>query len=127
MKRVLSMFTLFLALPAVNLFAQPHFAVYDLYNNTDGEPLAAYQVKIKALSGNVKIVSIEGGEHFAFKDAPYFDPKAIQNATVKLAAFSTASASDLPEKRTRVVSIHIHVDGPGKVTFNLILQTAATV
>lgn len=106
--------------------AQTRFAVYDLYISPKGEPLAAYQIKIKATSGNVKIISVEGGEHPAFKEAPFFDPKAIQKQTIKLAAFSTKGAAELPARQTRVASIHIQTDRKDEVPFDLDLQVAAT-
>jgi len=107
--------------------AQSRFAIYDLFIDPQAEPLAAYQVKIKASSGHVKIISVEGGEHPAFKAAPYFVPTAIQKETIKLAAFSTVTAKELPEQQTRVASIHIQFDESEAVKFDLKLQAAATV
>jgi hypothetical protein len=106
--------------------AQTRFAVYDLYISPKVEPLAAYQIKIKATTGNVKIISVEGGEHSAFKEAPFFDPKAIQKGTIKLAAFSTKEAAELPARQTRVASIHIQTDRTDEVPFDLDLQVVAT-
>jgi len=117
---------------AVSLFtltlsAQTRFEVYDLYITPQGGPLAAYQVKIQADSKQVKIISVEGGEHSAFKEAPFFDPLAIQKETIKVAAFSTAAAKDLPEDRTRVATIHIQLNGAKEPKFKLDLQAVATV
>jgi hypothetical protein len=117
---VASLFTL-------TLSAQTRFEVYDLYINPQGGPLAAYQVKIQADRKQVKIISVEGGEHSAFKEAPFFDPLAIQKETIKLAAFSTATANDLPRGRTRVATIHIQLNGTKEPKFKLTLQAAATV
>jgi hypothetical protein len=105
---------------------QTRFAAYDLYISPKGEPLAAYQIRIKAMSGNVEIISVQGGEHSAFKEAPFFDPKAIQKGTIKLAAFSTKEAAELPTRETRVASIQIQTDRPGEVPFDLDLQAVAT-
>ena len=123
MKRIFLL--LLLGASFLNVNGQTRFAVIDLYINPKSEPLAAYQVKIKATTGKVKIISIEGGEHSAFKEAHFFDPKAIQKDVVKLAAFSTAT--DLPQIRTRVASIHIQIEGNKEPRFEVELQRAASV
>lgn len=101
------------------------FTVVDVFLNPGGEPLAAWQIDFSAKGGGVKIVGIEGGEHAAFSKPPYYDPKAIQNERVILAAFSTAGASSLPTGKTRVASVHLQVEGPGKPEFSIRLITAA--
>jgi hypothetical protein len=70
-------------------------------------------------------VGIEGGEHPAFKEPPYYDPKAMQKERVILAAFNTAKDSDLPKGKTRVATIHLQIYGPETPKFFLKLQTAA--
>jgi hypothetical protein len=87
------------------------FAAVDIFLDPNGQPLAAYQLEFFSANGQVKIVSIEGGEHPAFKDAPYYDPKAIQSERVLLAAFSTKSAAGLPTTKTRVATIHVQITG----------------
>ncbi|MHC4768662.1 MAG: hypothetical protein ACYTEI_08130, partial [Planctomycetota bacterium] len=60
--------------------------------DTGDEPLAAYQLDLRAATDNVRIVGIEGGAHPAFADPPYYDPAAIQGDRVIIGAFSTVPA-----------------------------------
>ena len=74
--------------------------------------MAAYQLKISDERAAVKILSVEGGEHASFAEAPKFDPKAIQRDVMKMAAFSLDVAEKLPSGRVRVASLHVEI-GPG--------------
>jgi len=56
----------------------------------------------------VKLVGIEGGEHAAFRDPPYYDPKAMMHERVILAALN--AGDDLPKSRTRVARLHLEID-----------------
>jgi hypothetical protein len=81
------------------------FEAFDVYIDSGGIPLGAYQVELNAgAESGVKIVGIEGGEG-VFAAAPYYDPKAIQNDRVILGALSTEQS--LPAGRTRVARIHV--------------------
>jgi hypothetical protein len=51
----------------------------DLFVDSGAQTLAAYQLDFSAPDESVKIVSIKGG-HPAFKEPPYYDPKAIQTS-----------------------------------------------
>ena len=88
------------------------FAVFDVFLDTNGEPLAAYQLKVSDKNAAVKIISVEGGEHASFAAAPKFDPKAIQRDVIKLAAISLDSIEKLPTSRVRIASLHVEI-GPG--------------
>lgn len=121
----LSRFACLLLLLATIRGAQPaDFAVYDVYVDSK-EPLAAYQIRIESNSQSTKIISVEGGEHSAFKQPPFYDPKAIQNHVIKLAAFSTAPSGSLPVGRTRIASLHLQADKPWP-EFSLRVEAAAT-
>jgi hypothetical protein len=85
------------------------FAAVDVYVDSGVTPLAAYQLEITAVQGDVKIVGIEGGEHAAFKIPPYYDPAAMMNHRVILAAFNTGS--ELPAGKSRVARVHVQVSG----------------
>ena len=98
------------------------FAVFDVLIDPHGETLAAYQITLDAPESEVKLVSIEGGEHPAFKDAPYHDPKAIQKSKVILAAFSTAPTEALPTRPVRVASLHVQVTGNATPQFRVEVQ-----
>jgi hypothetical protein len=87
-------------------------------------PLAAFQLEFAATNGVAKIVGIEGGEHSAFRQPPYYDPKAIQHERVIIASFSTAAAADLPTGKTRLATIHYQTTDTQPPQFELKLQTA---
>lgn len=124
MKRLTILLVLLIAASAANAQAdhQPatRFAVADVYIETQS-PLAAYQVDVTAEGNGVKLVGIEGGEHPAFVEPPYYDPSALQRQRVILAAFSTSA--DLPTTRTRVARLHLQVEPDA----NLQLQAKSIV
>jgi len=91
--------------------AAVHFTTVDIYLDSKEEVLAAYQFEWNSESADVKIVGIQGGENANFREPPYYDPKAIQQDRVILAAFSTAGAETLPKGKTRVATIHLQVVG----------------
>ncbi len=95
------------------------FEFIDIYINSGDAPLAAYQFELTDASESMKIVGIEGGEHEAFATPPYYDPKALRNNRVIIAALSTAA--DLPTGRTRVATVHVQVevDVIPEITINL--------
>jgi len=71
------------------------------------------------------IVGIEGGSSKAFREPPFYDPKAMQGERVIIAAFSTEAPEHLPSGKTRVATIHIVTTGAARPAFELKLQTAA--
>jgi len=133
MKRLLTIVLLSTVQVGV-LFGQPtaadktvHFRTVDVYVDSKTQPLAAYQLELSVKRGDAKIVGIEGGQHPAFKEAPFYDPKAIQQERVVIAAFNTASADKLPKGRTRVATIHVQITGDLKPEYVAKLMTAGTV
>jgi len=101
------------------------FETVDVFVDTAGKPLAAYQLEFLARSGDVKIAGIEGGADPAFATPPYYDPKAMQQDRVILAAFTTDDATALPTGRTRVATIHLQTTGTDSPNFQIRLQAAA--
>jgi len=117
------------------------FAPVHVYLDPGGEPLAAYQfelvcsVPVRAYPAGednasrrhyepeVKIVGVEGGEHPAFKDAPYYDPAALMNDRIIIAAFNTSR--DLPTTRTRIATIHLQIPADAEPQYDLRLTIAA--
>lgn len=92
--------------------ARVRFAAVDLFIDSGGAPLAAWQVEFKATRGRVRIVGIENGEHPAYSAAPpYYDPDAMMNDRAILAQYSLARAVNLPTGRTRIATVHIAIDG----------------
>ncbi len=67
------------------------FAPLHIYLDSGNKPLAAYQFELKADAAQIKIIGVEGGQHKAFEEAPYYDPTALANERVIIAAFNTGS------------------------------------
>ncbi|MDI6450011.1 hypothetical protein [Anaerobaca lacustris] len=114
------------------------FAPVHIYLDSGDTPLAAYQfelvcsVPVRASESNasrrhyepaVKIVGVEGGEHPAFNDAPYYDPAALANDRIIIAAFHTGA--DLPTGRTRIATIHLQIPADAEPEYQLKLAVAA--
>jgi hypothetical protein len=142
----LACLTILLMPPQVSQASKPikervRFAPVHVYLDPAGKPLAAYQfelvcsVPVRAYAPGednasrrhyehpVKIVGVEGGEHAAFKDAPYYDPAALMNKRIIIAAFNTGA--DLPTTRTRIATIHLQITGDAEPKYDLILTTTA--
>jgi hypothetical protein len=119
---------LFCAL-AAPLFGQEtaaaHFRSIDVYVDSGSTPLAAYQLQFSVTNVTAKIVGIEGGQHKAFREPPFYDPKAMQGERVVIAAFSTEAPEHLPSGKTRVATIHILTTGETRPAFELKLEAAA--
>ena len=105
--------------------AAGRFRTVDIFLDSKGAPLAAYQIEFAVTNGNAKIVGIEGGENAAFAQPPYYDPKAMQQDSAILAAFSTVAAETLPKDKTRIATIHLQTQGAEELRIDLKLQTAA--
>ena len=117
-------------LPAVNQeetteTKRLRFVVADVFLDSGAAALAAYQLDIAITNVPAKIVGIEGGEHPAFRQPPYYDPEAIQRERVILAAYNTAPAADLPKGKTRVASLHLQVSGTAQARFSAEAKVAA--
>ena len=98
------------------------FAPLHIYIDSGNKSLAAYQFELKAVAGQIKIVGVEGGQHKAFKEAPYYDPAALAKDRIIIAAFSTGS--DLPKGRTRIATIHLQIIGGTEPQYELKLTVA---
>ncbi len=99
------------------------FAPVHVYIDSGQEQLAAYQFELKAVKGNVKIVGVEGGEHETFSEPPYYDPAALMNDRIIIAAFDTSD--ELPNGRTRVATIHFQIIGEIEPQYEIELVVAA--
>ena len=104
-----------------------HFRAVEIFVDSTNKPLAAYQLEFTASGTNAKIVGIEGGEHVAFKEAPFYDAKAMQHERVIIGAFSTAKADKLPTGKTRVATIHLQTTGELPPRYEVQVKAAATV
>ncbi len=101
------------------------FAPLHIYIDSGNEGLAAFQFELKAVTGQIKIVGVEGGEHAAFKQPPYYDPAALSNDRIIVAAFNTGD--DLPTGHSRITTIHLQIIGDiqPEYEFNLIVEANA--
>jgi hypothetical protein len=99
------------------------FAPLHIYLDSGGRTLAVFQFELKAVSGQIKIVGVEGGEHAAFAEPPYYDPAALANDRIIIAAFNTGA--ELPSGRTRVATIHLQIIGDAEPEYELELAVAA--
>jgi hypothetical protein len=111
-----------------NESAQPksprvHFKPIAVYIDSGGESLAAYQFELITKAGQVKIVGVEGGEHKAFANPPYYDPAALQHDRIIIAAFNTSK--DLPKGRTRVATLHMQITGDTEPQYEIKLTVVA--
>jgi hypothetical protein len=73
-------------------------AFVDVFVDPAGKPLAAYQLELRTTEADAQLVGIEGGEHKAFAHHPYYDPKALLEDRVVLAALD--AGKDLPSGKT---------------------------
>ena len=114
------------------------FEAVDVFIDSKDRPLAAWQIELTAKPdrtdtgradtgvrpyNDVKIVGVEGGEHAAFKEPPYYDPAALNRNRVILAAFSTGQT--LPTGRTRVARVHVQASGTPHYEVKLIVAASA--
>lgn len=122
--------TILFCASAASLFAEEpnsdiHFRAINVYVDSGSTPLAAYQLEFSVTNVTAKIVGIEGGASKAFRAPPFYDPKAMQQERVIIAAFSTDEPEHLPSGKTRVATIHIETIGEKRPAFDLKLQAAA--
>ncbi len=107
-----------------DMAAEPgvRFAPLHIYLDSGDRSLAAFQFELKATTGQIEIVGIEGGKHEAFSEAPYYDPAALAQDRIIIAAFSTGK--DLPTGRTRIATIHLQITGDAEPEYELNLTVA---
>lgn len=91
----------------------------DVYIDTDGRPLAAYQLAVDDATGRTRIVGVQGGAEGAFQDPPFYDAAALTRGEVVLAAVSTSKA--LPRGKVRVARLYVQsIGGPSAPVVRLI-------
>src|SRR5436190_830885 len=95
------------------------FCAVDIFIDSKSAPLAAWQLEFAATNGVAKIVGIEGGDAEPFRNPPFYDPKAMQQDRVIIAAFSTEAPAKLPAGKTRVATIHLQIIGSAQFGFEL--------
>jgi len=103
--------------------AKVRFAPLHIYIDSGEEGLAAFQFELKATVGQIKIVGVEGGEHDAYKEPPYYDPAALARDRIIIAAFNTGKK--LPTGRSRAATIHLQIIGEIEPEYEIDLVVAA--
>ncbi len=135
MKKLLLIIFVLFALPALvilNLSSKVYassaqkvtFFPLNIYIDSSSNELAAYQFELYTGNQQVKIVGVEGGDHAAFMEPPYYDPGALMNNKIIIAAFNNGDV--LPKGKTRVATIHIQAPSDYESDFELSLTLAAT-
>ena len=99
------------------------FTYVDVYIDSGRSPLAAYQFELSVSKGEITIVGVEGGEHAAFAEPPYYDTAALQSDRIIIAAFDTGD--DLPSGQSRVARIHLMVSTLAPPAYRVELTAAA--
>ncbi len=110
--------------PPLSATQAVRFATFDVVIDPKGQPLAAYQLELTADSPHVKLAGIEGGEHTAFRDPPYYDPAAMSRNRVILAAFNTGS--DLPKQPFRAARLHVQISDHATPKWEVKLTVASS-
>ncbi len=94
--------------------AQGRFTFLDVFVDPGSHRLGAYQVDLRVNRPGAAIIGIEGGDGEAFKEPPFYDPKAIQNNRVILGAFNLKG--ERPAANTgggvRVARVHLRIVPP---------------
>jgi len=99
------------------------FLPVHVYIDTKDSPLAAYQFELKT-AANVKIVGIEGSGHSAYPNPPYYDPAALMQHRIIIAAYSIAQ--NLPTGKTQIATVHLQITGESAPQLSPELILAAT-
>lgn len=120
----LALLALLCAVQAEDEAAKPRFMAIDVFVDAGATPLAAYQVEVLDEAHASRVVGVEGGDHAAFAMPPYYDPKALSEDRIVVAAFNTSK--ELPVGRARVARIHMRVDGGMEPGFLARLVTAGS-
>jgi hypothetical protein len=102
----------------------PRFEAIGVYIDPHGKPLATYQCELTLDQPDCTLVGIQGGDHPAFSQPPYYDPHALMANRIILAALSTDS--DLPTGKTRVATLMVRVSGTLEPKYVARLQVAAS-
>ena len=95
---------------------QVQFVAVDIYADSDGKGLAAWQIELECDPARAKIVGVEGGEK-----PPYYDPAALQGGRIILASFTTEARPPTG----RVLVARVHLQETGKTDYAVKVMAAA--
>jgi len=108
--------TLVLSLIALTPAQQVQFIAVDVYADSGGKGLAAWQIELDCDPAKAKIVGVEGGEK-----PPYYDPAALQGGRIILASFTTEPRPPAG----RVLVARVHLQETGKTEYAVKVMAAA--
>ncbi len=91
--------------PVASRGEPPRFVALDVYVDTGGKPLAAWQFELACPAA---IVGVEGGT-VPFAEPPYYDPAALQGGRIVVAAFTLDP--NPPGGRIRIARLHMEERG----------------
>ena len=99
------------------------FEAIQVIVDTADRKLAAYQFELVDPAGTASIVGVEGGEHPAFHQPPYYDPAALRKNRIILAAFHLGP--DTPTGSSCVATLHLMVPANKTPDYRIVLEAAA--
>jgi hypothetical protein len=108
--------TIVLGLVALTPTQQVHFVAVDIYANSDGKGLAAWQIELDCDPAKAKIVGVEGGEK-----PPYYDPAALEGGRIILASFTL----EPKPPAGRVLVARVHLQETARVEYSVKVMAAA--
>ncbi|RMG21246.1 MAG: hypothetical protein D6729_01150 [Deltaproteobacteria bacterium] len=84
----------------------PRFQPVDVFLEVpEGIRVGAWQIEVRPVGGEAKLVGVEGGEAPDFTNPPYYDPRALADGErIVLAAFTRGRP--LGPGRHRVATLH---------------------
>jgi hypothetical protein len=97
---------------------QTRFVAVEVYAETNGRPLAAWQIEVECDPAQAKIVGVEGSG----EKPPYYDPAALQGGRIILASFTT----EPNPPAGRVLVARVHLQETGKPDYTVKLMAAAS-
>jgi hypothetical protein len=92
------------------------FMPVDVMIDSDTD-LGAWQVRVETLGQNATLVGVEGGDG-VWSNPPMYDPAALAQGQILLAAYDTTNTS--PSGNTRVARLHLMVVGEPQLEIELI-------
>jgi len=125
--RVAALACLLLAAAGAIAAADVRFKAVEIYVDSGGAPLAAWQVELTEANGRMTVVGVENGADQAFGEAPHYDRSTVEAGEadrVIVAAYSLSPESALPRGSTRVTTVHVQLTGAGEPHYNLRLIAA---
>jgi hypothetical protein len=108
--------TFVLSLAALIPAQETRFVAVDVYADSQGKGLAAWQIELECREGQAKIVGVEGGDQ-----PPYYDPAALQGGRIILASFTTEPRPPAG----RVLVARVHLQETGKTDYAVTVMAAA--